>query len=60
MLRLDLDQLVREGAKQMLAAALEAEVDAYLAATPLSGTRVADGWWSARPRAGAPDHTAAN
>jgi putative transposase len=29
---LDLDQLVREGARQMLAAALEAEVDAYLAA----------------------------
>src|SRR5215216_8029415 len=31
-LRLDLDQLVREGARRMLAAALEAEVDAYLAA----------------------------
>src|SRR5215204_247213 len=30
-LRLDLDQLVREGARRMLAAALEAEVDAYLA-----------------------------
>jgi len=28
---LDLDQLVREGARRMLAAALEAEVDAYLA-----------------------------
>jgi hypothetical protein len=27
-LRLDLDQLVREGARRMLAAALEAEVDA--------------------------------
>jgi putative transposase len=33
-LRLDLDQLVREGARRMLAAALEAEVDAYLAAHP--------------------------
>jgi putative transposase len=31
-LGLDLDQLVREGARRMLAAALEAEVDAYLAA----------------------------
>ena len=31
-LRLGLDQLVREGARRMLAAALEAEVDAYLAA----------------------------
>ena len=30
-LRLDLDELVREGARRMLAAALEAEVDAYLA-----------------------------
>jgi transposase-like protein len=30
-LRMDLDQLVREGARRMLAAALEAEVDAYLA-----------------------------
>jgi putative transposase len=31
-LRLDLDQLVREGARRMLAVALEAEVDDYLAA----------------------------
>jgi putative transposase len=31
-LRVDLDELVREGARRMLAAALEAEVDAYLAA----------------------------
>jgi transposase-like protein len=31
-LRLDLDQLVREGARRMLAAGLEAEVDASLAA----------------------------
>src|SRR6266508_1355979 len=29
---LDLDELVREGARRMLAVALEAEVDAYLAA----------------------------
>jgi putative transposase len=31
-LRLDLDAIVREGARRMLAAALEAEVDGYLAA----------------------------
>jgi putative transposase len=31
-LRIDLDELAREGARRMLAAALEAEVDAYLAA----------------------------
>jgi putative transposase len=31
-LRLDLDAIVREGARRMLAAALEAEVDQYLAA----------------------------
>src|ERR687891_853087 len=32
-LRMDLDQLVREGARRMLAAALEAEVDDYLTAS---------------------------
>ena len=31
-MRVDLDELAREGARRMLAAALEAEVDAYLAA----------------------------
>ena len=31
-LRVDLDEIVREGARRMLATALEAEVDAYLAA----------------------------
>ena len=31
-LRLDLDELFREGARRMLAAALEVEVDAYIAA----------------------------
>src|ERR671913_2049971 len=30
-LRLDMDELFREGARRMLAAALEAEVDAYIA-----------------------------
>ena len=46
-LRLDLDELVREGARRMLAAALEAEVDDYSPRTWPSGTRVAGGWWSA-------------
>ena len=32
-LRLDLDELFREGARRMLAVALEAEVDAYIAAS---------------------------
>ena len=31
-LRLDLDELFREGARRMLAVALEVEVDAYIAA----------------------------
>ena len=30
-MRLDLDELFREGARRMLAVALEAEVDAYIA-----------------------------
>jgi hypothetical protein len=46
-LRLDLDQLVREGARRMLAAALEAEVDDYLALPRPSGTSRAGAWWSA-------------
>src|SRR4029450_926835 len=36
-LRLDLDQIVREGARRMLAAALEAEVDDYLTAYAAEG-----------------------
>jgi hypothetical protein len=31
----------------MLAEALQAEVDAYIAALPLNGTRMAAAWWSA-------------
>ena len=47
-LRGDLDELAREGARRMLAAALEAEVDDYLAAhAPPSGTSAAGGWWCA-------------
>jgi hypothetical protein len=46
-LDLDLDAIVREGARRMLAAALEAEVDDYLAVPRPSGTSAAAGWWSA-------------
>jgi hypothetical protein len=46
-LRADLDELAREGARRMLAAALEAEVDDYLAATGPNVMSVADGWWCA-------------
>jgi putative transposase len=54
-LRLDLDQLVREGARRMLAAGLEAEVDAYLAAHAAErdegGRRLVVRNGHARPRA---------
>jgi hypothetical protein len=46
-LRGDLDELAREGARRMLAAALEAEVDDYLAAQRPNATRLVGGWWSA-------------
>jgi putative transposase len=53
-LRLDLDELVREGARRMLAAALEAEVDAYLGAHAAerdeSGRRLVVRNGHARPR----------
>jgi hypothetical protein len=42
-----IDQLVREGARQMLAAALRAEVAAYIGSSPTCGMRTAAGWWSA-------------
>ena len=42
-----LDELIAEGARRMLAAALEAEVDAYLTGRPTSGTNRATVWWSA-------------
>ena len=35
-LKLDLDALVREGARRMLLTALKAEVDEYVASTPAS------------------------
>ena len=46
-LRLELDEIVREGARRMLAAALEAEVDDYVAAYGSRARR-------ARPPAGGP------
>ena len=39
-----LDEIVREGARRMLAAALEAEVDGYVAALADEWTRGATGW----------------
>ena len=50
-----LDEICREGARRMLAAALEAEVDAYVEALADERRRAtAIGWWSAmgmpRPR----------
>jgi hypothetical protein len=42
-----LDEIVRDGARQMLAAALQAEVAAYIEATVTSSTGPATGWWSA-------------
>jgi hypothetical protein len=46
-LRLDLDQLVREGARRMLAAGLEPRSTRIWPRTRPSGTRVAGGWWCA-------------
>ncbi len=42
-----LDEIVRDGARQMLAAALQAEVAAYISATLASSTLMVGGWWSA-------------
>ncbi len=41
-----LDDLAREGARRMIAAALEAEVGEYSRRSPTSLTRTASGWWS--------------
>jgi len=46
-LRLDLDALVREGARRMLVAALKAEVDEYIAGTRTIATTPGTRWWSA-------------
>ena len=42
-----LDEIVRDGARQMLAAALQAEVAAYIEAHVTRSTRTVAGWWSA-------------
>ena len=42
-----LDEIVRDGARQMLAAGLRAEVVAYIEALEGSWTRTVTGWWSA-------------
>ena len=43
-----IDEIVREGARRMLAEALQAEVDAYVArARRRASTRTAGGWWCA-------------
>jgi hypothetical protein len=61
-MQVDLDELVGEGARRILAAALEAEVDDYLAAYAAEWDEGVGGWWSAtampasvrsRPRPGA-------
>ena len=41
-----LDEIVRDGARQMLAAALQAEVAAYVAAHAGEVTTPVAGWWS--------------
>ena len=41
---LTLDEVAREGARCMLAAALEAEVEHYIERMPMRATRRADGW----------------
>ena len=45
-----IDELVREGARRMLAEALQAEVEDYIAALPPSATSTAIGWWCATAR----------
>jgi hypothetical protein len=47
-IRVTLDDLAREGALRMIATALEAEVDQYVAS--MNATRTASGWWSATGR----------
>jgi len=42
-----IDEIVREGARRMLAEALQAEVDAYIAAHAVERDGAAAAWWSA-------------
>ena len=46
-LTVGLDEIVREGARRMLAAAIEAEADGMPSRSPMSATRTAGGWSSA-------------
>ena len=46
-LHADLDELAREGARRMLAAAWRPRSTTTWPPTPASGTRVAGGWWCA-------------
>jgi hypothetical protein len=41
-----IDEIVREGARRMLAEALQAEVEEYITSSPASGMRAVAGWWS--------------
>ena len=45
--RVVVDEIVRDGARAMLAAALQAEVAAYIDAHAARSTRTGRGWWSA-------------
>jgi hypothetical protein len=40
-----IDEIVRDGARRMLAEALQAEVDAYIAALAAERMRMAVAWW---------------
>ena len=42
-----IDEIVREGARRMLAEALQAEVDAYIARFAAERDETATDWWSA-------------
>lgn len=42
-----IDEIVRDGARRMLAAALQAEVEDYIAQFSDSATRPVGGWWCA-------------
>jgi hypothetical protein len=42
-----LDEIVRDGARRMLAAALQADVTAYVDQSSTRSTRTVTGWWSA-------------
>ena len=45
-----IDEIVREGARRMLAEALQAEVDAYIARFAADRDGRAGGWWCATAR----------